>query len=633
MKPTINSRALALTLLLALALAPLFALSSCGEPQEQPDVPDTIVTPSYDLHIYSQGVTSYALLVRAQRSTAYQSALDRLIAAFESAFGIAPEIVEYNGEGDTDGDAGGGSGAGCADADADNADSSSHASASIPDDKGYTSGYIVLGNLGSALAAEDKAADALSGEGYCIAAEDGDLAIYATSDVILLDAVELFADHYVARDRAGGLTVDGDINLMRRLSGTESTDVLRRGLTCPVLTVNTENGEEVNTRSRYVRARVSLINVYSDLAFEDLDAQIRGRGNGTWTNIPKKPYKLKFDSKINLLGIGGSADRDWVLLSNPLDYTSLRNYISLELARSLFGGISYVPACTFVNLYLNGEYRGLYLLCEQIEVNSHKVIINESADSVSGSDYFVEIDYYASSDRDLKQNVDYFVLEGKNIRIISDYNSVERCMYVNQTFASIFAALRSGERDQIEKYFDLTSTLDTYILYEFMKNTDVGWSSFYMVLRAGGKLEFTAPWDFDLSSGNDYRVDDFSPELLYVGARAGERNPALSRQESPIFYLLMDTDWFAPLVSERLAELGSSILDNALSCAGGVVSVHYPDFENDIELRLREYTSSTAKKNYSDKSSPAEVFDDNYFRLLSWLEQRDAWLSDYFGVD
>ena len=78
-----------------------------------------------------------------------------------------------------------------------------------------------------------------------------------------------------------------------------------------------------------------------------------------------------------------------------------------------------------------------------------------------------------------------------------------------------------GDEQTIEGLVDIDSLVDTYILEEYSKNIDVGWSSFFMYKKAGGKLYFGPPWDFDLAFGNDYRLDDGAWEGIYVGADMG----------------------------------------------------------------------------------------------------------------
>ncbi|MBQ9129568.1 MAG: CotH kinase family protein, partial [Clostridia bacterium] len=69
---------------------------------------------------------------------------------------------------------------------------------------------------------------------------------------------------------------------------------------------------------------------------------------------------------IHLFGLGGGADKDWLLISTYTDKSFLRNYSMFRLAQML-DGFEWAPACRFVEVYLNNDYKGVYLLTEQIE--------------------------------------------------------------------------------------------------------------------------------------------------------------------------------------------------------------------------------------------------------------------------
>jgi hypothetical protein len=107
-----------------------------------------------------------------------------------------------------------------------------------------------------------------------------------------------------------------------------------------------------------------------------LDA-VTGRGNATWENKEKKPYNLKLRAQADLLGMGQA--QNWVLLANTYDDSYIRNQIVYETADRL--GLDYSPRCCWVELYLNGQYAGLYQLCEKNEIHESRVDI----DAVSGN--------------------------------------------------------------------------------------------------------------------------------------------------------------------------------------------------------------------------------------------------------
>ena len=101
--------------------------------------------------------------------------------------------------------------------------------------------------------------------------------------------------------------------------------------------------------------------------------QVRCHGNSSFTTFKKKSYQFKLESKKNLFGMGKA--KTWLLISCYRDRSFLRNAITSDLAS--YAGLPYSPQMVHVSLYVNGEYRGLYLLSEKVQVNSARVDIDD----------------------------------------------------------------------------------------------------------------------------------------------------------------------------------------------------------------------------------------------------------------
>lgn len=100
---------------------------------------------------------------------------------------------------------------------------------------------------------------------------------------------------------------------------------------------------------------------------------IKCRGNASFSHADKKSYKLQFYEKADLLGMG--AGKNWILIANAFDETMLRNLITFDMAREL--NVPYTPEAKHVNLYINGEYRGLYLLSEKVEIGENRIALQD----------------------------------------------------------------------------------------------------------------------------------------------------------------------------------------------------------------------------------------------------------------
>lgn len=108
---------------------------------------------------------------------------------------------------------------------------------------------------------------------------------------------------------------------------------------------------------------VTLVDENGNIDYVGQIDELKGRGNATWA-CRKKPYSLTLSTEENLLGMG--CGEKWILLANALDESNLHNYLAFELARKT--ELGWTPGCAYVELYLNGEYNGLYLLTECVEV-------------------------------------------------------------------------------------------------------------------------------------------------------------------------------------------------------------------------------------------------------------------------
>ena len=142
----------------------------------------------------------------------------------------------------------------------------------------------------------------------------------------------------------------------------------------PAVFVETESGSMEYIHSKKGnRETGSLLVISADGTIEyrdDLD-YIKGRGNSTF-NYPKKPYQIKLKTGTSLGGL--PASKKFVLLANYVDRSGIRNTISFGIARYSCA-YAYTPACQSVDLYLNHEYAGCYLLSEKCEIGSKKLNI------------------------------------------------------------------------------------------------------------------------------------------------------------------------------------------------------------------------------------------------------------------
>ena len=301
----------------------------------------------------------------------------------------------------------------------------------------------------------------------------------------------------------------------------------------PTVVINTKGAQEVTSKEEELSSVVYIVSEEGKKLLATEKTGVRGRGNASW-NFPKKPYRLKFDEKQQLLDAPAKAKK-WTLINNYGDKTLMRNILAFELSRRF--GFAYTPYCHPVDVVLNGEYRGCYQLCDQIEVNKNRVNITEmepedvTLPELSGG-YLIEVDAYASTEAShfystlgtpvtIKSPDDEDIVNAQT-RYITDYfNRME-----NAVFASNFADPETGYR----RYLDLDSFLKHFMVGEMSGNTDTYWSVYMTKDRESDKF-FTGPvWDFDIAFDNDQRTYPIEAHTDYIFASKGSVASKAMRQ-------------------------------------------------------------------------------------------------------
>jgi len=151
----------------------------------------------------------------------------------------------------------------------------------------------------------------------------------------------------------------------------------------PVIYINTATGKDVTSKTVYINSdfRIQGNDEYNskNTTLYDGPAEIKGRGNNTWT-LPKKPYKIKLDKKTDVFGMG--ANKHFVMLADYNDRSLLRNVTAQDFNKQSSQG--FVPDFVSVVCILNGEYRGIYQFGEHIRVDEERVDIFNWEDTASG---------------------------------------------------------------------------------------------------------------------------------------------------------------------------------------------------------------------------------------------------------
>lgn len=283
----------------------------------------------------------------------------------------------------------------------------------------------------------------------------------------------------------------------------------------PVIRINTENAYPILDKKNYIPGTVVIEDpdgAYWDtprLEVKIVENGIRGRGNSTW-DMPKKPYKIKFDEKISIFGLG--EDKEWVLLANYADKTLLRNVVAMKLSEIV--GMEWTPSMLPVEVYLNDEYMGCYTFSEHKKVSKHRVdldIVGESdnsGDAVTG-DYYMEIEQNMDETTCFRTSICGIpmMFSDPEVPTAAQYDYIVGYFYdaENALMGNNFTDPDNGW----QKYIDIESFAKAYIVNELTKNIDGNMrKSSFITKEKGKKLEMYHLWDYDLTLGNCNYLDD-----------------------------------------------------------------------------------------------------------------------------
>ncbi|MBQ9414122.1 MAG: CotH kinase family protein, partial [Clostridia bacterium] len=250
-------------------------------------------------------------------------------------------------------------------------------------------------------------------------------------------------------------------------------------------------------------------------------AGIRLRGNSTML-YDKKPYRIKFSKKQNPFDLGKS--KSWTLIANYLDpafirnevayaFTSRLNQMTAETRPDQF--LTFCPRMVTVEVYLNGEYRGLYDFCDHIQAADIRVNVDLDEDedgNVLGTldtGYFIEVEDESRVLPEYEsEGTPYFTVRagGSKEKIYLQFKlpeepTPEQINYI-QSYMQNVSDLIMARNPEVWNYLDMDSVIDWYLVNELFKNTDSNYlSSCYLFKDKEGLLRMGPVWDFDLSAG------------------------------------------------------------------------------------------------------------------------------------
>ena len=324
----------------------------------------------------------------------------------------------------------------------------------------------------------------------------------------------------------------------------------------PIVTINTAGQAIVDSPSiiatmGIVYNGVGAINNLTDVPTEyNGNVAIEYRGNYS-QSLPQKPYALELrdlnNLELNVPLLGMPLEHDWCLIANYNDKVFMRNTLAYKLATEMG---HYATRSQFCEVLVNGSYQGLYVFMETIKRDNNRVDVSRlDPIEISGLDltggYILKNDYWDASN---SWQLAYHPIDHPNfnVNLVYDYPKPSTIVpeqktyiqgFINEFETALYSTNYADPAVGYQKYIDLDSFIDYFIVNELARNND-GFkkSSFFHKtkdnLTSIGKLYAGPVWDFDWAwkninecsifaatdgSGWAHKINDCNPDVNSPG--------------------------------------------------------------------------------------------------------------------
>ncbi|MBR2753944.1 CotH kinase family protein [Candidatus Saccharibacteria bacterium] len=368
-----------------------------------------------------------------------------------------------------------------------------------------------------------------------------------------------------------------------------------RGVPRIDISLNGISLEEINDGSKDKKYGGNELIIYdAEEAIKYQGVEIKGRGNISWEQ-PKRSYQMNFKTSINLFDLGKA--KKWVLISNYLDNSMLRNDVAMILAEMLEE--KYNSRGGFAELYFNGEYNGLYYVMKKIEISKNSLDLREDGAILFELDTLHKEECYKTIFGDC--------LILKDVRLSKNEEKEKMAEGFLRDFNEFEEMAEEGKYNKISKIIDTESFAKYFLVNEFTVNPDAYSSSFFLY-RDGinDKIHAGPVWDFDFALGNKewwWRVDD---EFLLPNRSMARKKEVFGDDEvkkdsniSRLMYYLMEIPEFSNEVSRIFQEQMSGRKDELVSMIGNKYENIYgaaminnekwerKDYEKEVEYLIK----------------------------------------------
>jgi len=375
----------------------------------------------------------------------------------------------------------------------------------------------------------------------------------------------------------------------------------------PALYIETEYKMSRITKEEYLPATYTLVYEDGSGIFNE-SMMMKGRGNFQWA-MPKKPFTVKLTRDAPWLGMKSA--KKWNLLGEYVDKTLLRNYLTFSLA--IEAGLDNTLDWRFVDVFLNGKYNGNYMITESIQIHENRINIDKKTEGI----FEIEAVYRHDDHRycvimnDDYHHIMYKKPEEDNIGLELKLENLEKFKVF---FKEMEDSLSEGY-GEYSKYIDVDSFVSWYLVNEFCKNYDSGFTSSCYCYIKDGKVYMGPVWDYHTCYGSQEVATCINPKGYHVSG-------------SPWYGKLMKDKTFSQFVRDKWTQMRNDrVFEDFVDSIDNMINYMSDSIDKNFEVwpgALKESGLRGRKSKFT--------FDDEIEYLRNWIYDRIAWLDgEWYG--
>lgn len=346
--------------------------------------------------------------------------------------------------------------------------------------------------------------------------------------------------------------------------------------------------------------------------------------------LDKKPYGFTTlleddDSNNNVSLLGMPLENDWVLNSLAYDPSMIRDYLSYTLASNMG---NYAPRVAYIEVVVNGDYKGVYFLTEKVKRDSDRVNLKKIADDENSfpeltGGYIVKADKTTGGDEIAWTMPNY---GGWDTNFLHHYPKTEDITneqdnYIENVFYDLAAQTNPANTSIVDGYpsmIDIPSFVDYMLMAEFASNPDSYQFSTYFHKDRGGKLRAGPIWDYNLSFGNDLFVFGFDRSFFDVWQFDFENRGAKFWRD------LYQDETFNCYLAKRWFELIEANQTFNYLTISNLIDSYVALLSESQERELQRWPPQEDWPTVADQAQ-------NILEMKDWIQERINWMSTNIG--